>query len=278
MKREGGWDSGFVCACALASCRFHSFSTGSVEGSALRSLLQDSKFAGGGGGGGGGLHGRRGTARLLLSVTSLRVSGLTSHLLQQIGFELFGGWGGVGGHSEQKTTATCRAAVRVLDGPWAPHNWWNARSTLRDVLLAVSGCDDWGGLLKLGPWAVFEPSTETPHPCKGHQSVVLVARLSTGQAQNTHTHTHKQICTCTRTLAFSTIPEFQGRWLYYCCCNTALIQGRSDPSLFFSAPASLDQVLILPLPHEWQTQEGLHLLLPHASNVTQVHMLSCSFW
>lgn len=38
------------------------------------------------------LHGRRGNARILLRVTSLRVSGLTSHLLQQIGFELLVGY------------------------------------------------------------------------------------------------------------------------------------------------------------------------------------------
>lgn len=101
---------------------------------------------------------------------------------------------------------------------------------------------------------------------------------SPAQHRPSSEHTHKQICTCTHTLAFSTITEFQGRWLCYCCCNTALIQGRSDLSLFFSPSASLDQVLILPLPHEWSTQEELHLLLPHASNVTQVHMLSCSFW
>lgn len=51
------------------------------------------------------------------------------------------------------------------------------------------------GLLKLGPWAVFEPSTETPLPCKGHQPVVLVAgsaqaKLRTHTQTNTYMHTY----------------------------------------------------------------------------------------
>lgn len=51
------------------------------------------------------------------------------------------------------------------------------------------------GLLKLGPSAVFEPSTETPLPCKGHQPVVLVAgsaqaKLRTHTQTNTYMHTY----------------------------------------------------------------------------------------
>lgn len=47
--------------------------------------------------------------------------------------------------------------------------------------------------------------------------------------------------------------------MYYSCCNTDLIQGRSDPSSFLSTSALLDQVLILPSPHEWETQRGAAL-------------------
>lgn len=47
--------------------------------------------------------------------------------------------------------------------------------------------------------------------------------------------------------------------MYYSCCNTDLIQGRSDPSSFSSAPALLDQVLIRPSPHEWEPRRGAAL-------------------
>lgn len=74
-----------------------------------------------------------------------------------------------------------------------------------------------GGLLKLGPWAVFQPSAETQHLCKGHQTVVWF------QPPHKQTHTHMQThCP----LYF--YRGFWGRWLYYSCCNTGLIQVRSD--------------------------------------------------
>lgn len=133
-----------------------------------------------------------------------------------------------------------------------------------------------GGLLKLGPWAVFEPSTETPLLCKGHQPVVWSQPRH--RPSSAHTNKHTQAHIRYPSVVFQGCWVGVGGWLYYSCCNTDLIQGRSDPSSFFSTCAPLDHVLILHSPHEWRHKEELHSLLPHTSHVTQVQMLSRSSW
>lgn len=80
--------------------------------------------------------------------------------------------------------------------------------------------------------------------------------LDTGQAQHTQTNAHIRY----PSVVFQDwVVGGWGGWLYYSCCNTDLIQGRSDPSSFFSTSAPLDHVLILHSPHEWETQRGAAL-------------------
>lgn len=113
--------------------------------------------------------------------------------------------------------------------------------------LALSGCDDWGPFWSWGRELCLNRQQRPLFSVKD-TSLWFGRSLGTGQA---HTHTH--------TLSFSSIIGFWGRWLYYSCCNTDLIQGRSDPGSFSSTSALLDQVLILPPPHEWETQRGAAL-------------------
>lgn len=92
--------------------------------------------------------------------------------------------------------------------------------------LAISGCDDWGPF-EAGGHGLSSNRRQRPlSPVKDTSlRFPSQARRRPGSAyacKQTHTRAHM--------LAFGTITGFRGRWLYYCCCNTALIQGRSDPS------------------------------------------------
>lgn len=121
--------------------------------------------------------------------------------------------------------------------------------------LAVSGCDDWRPFEAGGYGLSLNHQQRPLSPVKD----TSLWFPSQARYRPSSVYTCKQTHTWTHMLAFGTITGFRGRWLYYCCCNTALIQGRSDPSPFYSTSAPLDQILILPRPHEWSTQRGAAL-------------------